>query len=167
MSKTSRDMRVNEMAGAFLKLFYPIHYQFGKAVEDAMRDGKLTRKQVAILWLIHSEDIQERGIARKELQRLIESWFEISRPVMTQTLRAMARPPLSLVRLAEAPNSGREQIVSLTPRGKRQVEKMVENGQELILRGITGVPEEELKTVLSTFQSHLSKAVQRLQKPSG
>ena len=59
----------NEMAGAFLKFFYPIHYQFGKAIEDVMRDGKLTRKQVAILWLIHSEDIQERGIARKELQR--------------------------------------------------------------------------------------------------
>ena len=86
---------------------------------------------------------------------------------MTQTLRAMARPPLSLVRLAEAPNSGREQIVSLTPRGRRRVEKMVENGQELIMRGMAGVPEEELKTVLSTFQSHLSKAVQRLQKPSG
>ena len=167
MSKTSRDTRANEMAGAFLKFFYPIHYQFGKAIEDVMRDGKLTRKQVAILWLIHSEDIQEQGIARKELQRLIESWFEISRPVMTQTLRAMARPPLSLVRLAEAPNSGREQIVSLTPRGRRRVEKMVENGQELIMRGMAGVPEEEMKTLLRIYHSYLPKSLQRILKPSG
>ena len=164
MGKNSRVPQAPDLAGAFLEFFYPIHYQFGKALEDVMRDGRLTRKHVAILWLIHSEGTERHQMLRKDLQHQIESWFEISRPAMTQTLRAMARPPLNLVRLAEAPNSGREQIVSLTSQGIRHVEKMTKNGKALLKMLISELPEEEARAVLNIYQLHVPRLLQKLEK---
>ena len=39
-------------AAELLDLFYPFHYKGGMALEDTLRCGQLSRKQVAILWLI-------------------------------------------------------------------------------------------------------------------
>jgi hypothetical protein len=38
----------------------PFHYKGGMALEDALRCGQLSRKQVAILWLIRSEGEQAK-----------------------------------------------------------------------------------------------------------
>ncbi|MGH7880828.1 MAG: hypothetical protein ACREQD_15235, partial [Candidatus Binataceae bacterium] len=56
----STERRVTEL----LELFYPVHYKTGIAFEDAMRGDKLTRKQTAILWLIHSEGVEKRQMRR-------------------------------------------------------------------------------------------------------
>ncbi len=112
----------------FLEFFYPIHYKLGMALEDALRGRQLTRKQVAILWLIRSEGESGRGMPRKEIERLITTWFEVSSSAITKALRAMARPPLSLVRVIENPHSGREKQVFLTPKGERFLATMVEQG---------------------------------------
>ena len=64
-------------AAELLELFYPVHYKGGMALEDAMRGGRLSRKQVAILWLIRSEGGQGRRMRRKEIERLrhlMENW---------------------------------------------------------------------------------------------
>src|SRR5690348_14168833 len=87
-----------DSAATVLELFYPIYYQVGKVLEDVLRNNnQLSRKQVAILWLLRSEGGPDGHMRRKEIQRLIGVWFEISSPSITRALRAMARPPLHLV----------------------------------------------------------------------
>src|SRR5262249_12412344 len=94
-----------------LELSYPLPYKSGIGLEDSMRAGRLTRKQVAILWLIRSEGEQGCRMARKEIERLLATWFEISSSAITKALRGMARPPLGLVQIIEDPQSGREKQV--------------------------------------------------------
>lgn len=116
----------------FLEFFYPIHYRVGMALEDTLRLGKLTRKQVTILWLIRSEGERGRRIQRKRIEHLLSSWFEISSSAITKALRAMAQPPMNLIHLTEDPHSGREKQVTLTPKGERFVRTMVEAGRQFI-----------------------------------
>lgn len=142
----------DDPAAAFLEFFYPTHYQVGKALEDAMRSGQLSRKQVAMLWLIRSEGEHGNRIRRKDIQRLIATWFEISGPSITRALRAMARPPLSLVRLAEDPASGREKMVILTPKGERFLAEMVEQGKQFLKPLIAQFSPEEVSNGLQFFR---------------
>ena len=142
----------DDPAAAFLEFFYPVHYQVGKALEDIMRSGQLSRKQVAMLWLIRSAGEQGNRIRRKEMQRLIATWFEISGPSITRALRAMARPPLSLVRLAEDPTSGREKMVILTPKGERFFAEMVEQGKQFLKPLIAQFSPEEVSNGLQFFR---------------
>jgi DNA-binding MarR family transcriptional regulator len=142
----------DDPAAAFLEFFYPVHYQVGKALEDVMRSGRLSRKQVAMLWLIRSEGVQGSRMRRKEIHQRIATWFEISSPSMTRALRAMARPPLSLVRLAEDPTSGREKMVILTPKGERFLAEMVEQGKQFLQPLIAQFSPEEISTGLQFFR---------------
>jgi DNA-binding PadR family transcriptional regulator len=119
-------------AADLLELFYPVHYKSNMALEDAMR-GHLTRKQAAIMWLIRSEGMNGRGMRRKDIERLLQDWFDVSSPAITKALRSMARPPLELVRVIEAADSGREKRVFLTPKGERFLLKMVERGRSFLL----------------------------------
>jgi DNA-binding MarR family transcriptional regulator len=126
------ESQIRRHAGELLELFYPIHFQSNMAAEDAMR-GELTRKQAAILWLIHSTGSENgRCLRRKEIVARLQDWFDVSGPAVTQGLRSMARPPLGLVRLVEDADSGREKRVFLTLKGERFVETMVERGRRFI-----------------------------------
>jgi DNA-binding MarR family transcriptional regulator len=102
------------------------------ALEDALRLGKVTRKQATILWLIRSEGEQGHRIPRKRIEQQLSSWYEISSSAITKALRAMARPPVNLIHLTEDPHSGREKQVWLTPKGERFVCAMVETGGQFI-----------------------------------
>src|SRR5262245_66448552 len=88
-------------AAVFLEFFYPFHYKGGMALEDVLRCGQLSRKQVAILWLMRAEGEQGKRMRRKAIERSIQTWFEVSSSAITKALRSMARPPLSLVQLVE------------------------------------------------------------------
>lgn len=123
---------VSESAKQFLDLFYPVHYKVGIGIEDALRGGRLTRHQVAILWLIRSEGEGGRSISRKEIERSITRWFELRNSAISKSLRAMARAPLSLLDILEHPDSGRERQVVLTAKGLREIERMVDQGQRFI-----------------------------------
>lgn len=129
----SASATAQRQAADLLELFYPVHYKSNMALEDAMR-GHLTRKQAAIMWLIRSEGMNRRGMRRKDIERLLQDWFDVSSPAITKALRAMARPPLELVRVIEAADSGREKRVFLTPKGERFLLKMVERGRSFLLR---------------------------------
>jgi DNA-binding MarR family transcriptional regulator len=129
-------------AAELLELFYPVHYKGGMALEDAMRGRQLSRKQVAILWLIRSEGEQGRRMRRKEIERLIQTWFEVSSSAITKALRGMARSPLSLVQVVEDPHSGREKQVFLTPKGERFLLSMVTQGQKFLQRIVEQLSEE-------------------------
>ena len=125
---------VSKAARDFLELFYPVHYKTGIGIEDALRGGRLTRHQVAILWLIRSEGEGGRRIARKEIERSITRWYEIGNSAISKALRVLARPPFGLVDIVENPLSARERYVLLTPAGEQQIAWMVEQGQRFVQR---------------------------------
>src|SRR5882762_4048410 len=140
---TSQTRAAEDLVAELLELFYPVHYKGGMALEDAMRDGQLTRKQVAILWLIRSEGERGCRMARKEIARLLTTWFEISSSAITKALRSMARPPLSLLQVREDPQSGREKQVLLTAKGERFLLTMIAQGQGFLQKIVKQIPEEE------------------------
>jgi hypothetical protein len=112
-TKAALERRVNEL----LELFYPVHYKIGFAFEDGMRLGQLTRNQAAILWLIHYEGIERRCMRRKDIERSLKTWFEVSSSGITKALRGMSRPSLALLKILEDPDSAREKQVILTSKG--------------------------------------------------
>lgn len=150
-----------EAALRFLEYYYPIHYKAGIGVEDALRAGQLGRHQVAILWLIHSEGTNGREMNRKAIERSLETWFEISGAAITKALRAMAQPPLELVRLVEDPKSGREKIVLLTPKGEAHMKKMIAGGEAYVQRIIDHMSDEEIERGLHFFR-RVSEIVEKL-----
>ncbi len=138
------DKTVERLAAELLELFYPIHYRGNMAVEDAMR-GKLTRKEAAIIWLIHSAGEDGSEMPRKEIVARLQDWFDVSSPAVTKALRHMARPPLSLVRLVEDAASGREKRVRLTSQGHRFVLGMLSRGQEFIGKVVEQLPDQQVR----------------------
>jgi len=132
-------------AGELLELFYPIHYRAGMALEDAMRHGRLTRTQVAILWLIRAEGGVGATMRRKDIERRIRAWFEITSSAITKSIRGMARAPLGLVSSVEDPHSAREKRVVLTARGKRFQSVMLAEGRNFLRGIITELSAEDVK----------------------
>ncbi|MGK2741219.1 MarR family winged helix-turn-helix transcriptional regulator [Tepidicaulis sp. LMO-SS28] len=151
-AKPAKPGAVPDAALQFLEYYYPIHYKAGIGLEDALRDGLLSRHQVAILWLIHSEGTGARRMNRKAIERSLASWFEISGAAITKALRSMAQPPLELVRLEEDPRSGREKIVSLTPKGEAHMARMIAGGEAFVQRIIDEMSEEEVVQGLHFFR---------------
>jgi len=156
------------LVAELLELFYPVHYKGGMALEDAMRAGRLTRKQVAILWLIRSEGEQGCRMARKEIERLLATWFEISSSAITKALRGMARPPLGLVQVIEDPQSGREKQVLLTAKGEQFLLSMIAQGRGFLRKIVEQIPEGEvrsgirfLRRAVTAFERARAEAVVR------
>ena len=129
---------------ALLELFYPIHYKAGMAVEDAMRARVLTRKQVAVLWLLRTEGGGRAGVRRKDIERSIKSWFEVSSSAITKSIRKMARAPHRLVEMVESPDSGREKRVFLTPRGEAFIATMIARGERFLQEIVEQLPGEKV-----------------------
>jgi DNA-binding MarR family transcriptional regulator len=139
-AESRTELRVTQL----LELFYPVHYKTGIAFEDAMRNGQLTRKQTAILWLIHSEGIDRRQMRRKAIERSLQTWFEVSSSAITKALRGMSRPPLSLLKIIEDPDSAREKQVLLTAKGEKFVQMMVAEGRRMIHGIVAQLTEAEV-----------------------
>lgn len=149
-----------DAAAEFLEFFYPIHYKLGMTLEDALRSGKLTRKQVAILWLIRSEG-QGKRMRRKDIEQRISTWFEVSSSAITKALRAMTKPPLNFVQVVEDPHSGREKLILLTATGERFLATMVEQGQAFIRAILEHLTAEEIRTG-SHFLSRVTEVLDQL-----
>lgn len=123
---------VSQSSRDFLDLFYPVHYKVGIGIEDALRGGRLTRHQVAILWLIKCEGVGGCRITRKEIELSITSWFELQNSAISKALRVMAKEPLELLEIREHPVSGRERLVCLTPKGLEELDRMIERGRQFM-----------------------------------
>ena len=137
----------------FLELYYPIHYQAGIRVEDAMRGGELSRHQVAILWLIHAQgDDGGRRMKRKDVERALGSWFEISGAAITKAVRSMCQPPHALVTLEEDPHSGREKVIVLTTAGVEFLAGMMRRAETFIARITAHMTPAEIVAGLHFFE---------------
>ena len=154
-------------AAAFLEFFYPFHYKGGMALEDALRCGQLSRKQVAILWLMRAEGAQGKHMRRKEIERSIQTWFEVSSSAITKALRSMARPPLSLVQLVEDPQSAREKQVRLTLKGERFLARMVAEGERFEQQIVDQLTPEEVRYGIHFLQRAMAALEHALSQSAG
>ncbi|MBI3801965.1 MAG: MarR family transcriptional regulator [Deltaproteobacteria bacterium] len=153
MKALARSVQPQETTAAELQeFFYPIHYQIGMALEDALRGGVLTRKQSAILWMIRSAGEGGRGMRRKDIVRLMQSWFEVTNSGISKAIRGMARPPLALVEISEDPRSAREKLISLTPKGERFVAAMAARGEVFLEDIVKHLPAEVIRGGVEYFR---------------
>jgi len=143
MEAAARKEQPHDTTAAELQeFFYPIHYQVGMALEDALRGGVLTRKQSAILWMIRSAGEDGRRMRRKDIVRSMQSWFEVTNSALSKAIRGMARSPLALVEITEDPRSAREKLITLTPEGERFVAAMASRGETFLQEIVQHLPAE-------------------------
>ncbi len=122
----------SELAAQFLELFYPVHYKIGMRIEDGMRGGRLSRHQVAVLWLIRTEGEDGAEIRRKDIERAMRSWFEVQSSAISKLIRSLTKAPLDLVEIFEDAHSGREKRVRLTAKGHAEIDRIVAAGCNFI-----------------------------------
>jgi DNA-binding MarR family transcriptional regulator len=142
MQKTTRASAVP----AFLDLFYPIHYMVGIKIEDTLRSGLLSRQQTCILWMIRMQGVNGKVMRRKEIERALTGWFEISSSAISKALRLLSKPPLGFVTIVEDSESAREKVVTLTPEGEEFLQQMIRNGKVLMQWMIDRLTDEEVST---------------------
>ena len=128
-----------------LGFFYPIHYRIGMELETRMCQGRLSRQQAAIIWLIQSEVGADGWMRRRVIEQVLGSWFDTSNSQVSQLLRELARPPLSLVAQMENPASGREKVVALTPEGKAFFTSMIQAGLDYFSTLLPHLSDDELR----------------------
>jgi DNA-binding MarR family transcriptional regulator len=165
-NKAVLESRVNEL----LELFYPVHYKIGFAFEDGMRLGQLTRNQAAILWLIHYEGIEHRFMRRKDIERSLRTWFEVSSSGITKALRGMSRPPLPFLKIIEDPDCAREKQVILTLKGEKFLRHMIAEGRNSIRKLVAHFAVDEVDggiRFLRKVTARSSYGRQTLSRPNG
>lgn len=134
-----------DLHAGLLGFFYPIHYRIGMELETRMCQGRLSRQQAAIIWMIQSEVGADGWMRRKMIEQMLGNWFETSNSHVSQLLRELARPPLSLVVQMENPASGREKVVALTAEGKAFFQTMIDAGLEYFSSLFAHVSDDEMR----------------------
>ena len=145
-----------DLAADLMSLFLPIHYRIGVGFEETLRCGQLSRKQVAILWLMRAEGGPEGSMRRKDIERLLASWFETSSSTITRSLAALARPPLKLVRVLGDRDSGREKRVTLTAKGEQFLSSMAAEGRSFTQKLLDGMPRQEIREMVRLMQKAIA-----------
>ena len=148
----------------FLTLFYPFHYLVGEAMEKSLQGDRLSHHEAVILWMIHSEGANNTSLPRKEIERLICSWYELGSPAVTKVLKRMATRAKPLLTIRNSLNSGREKHVSLTQEGEREVALMMDRATHTIDRIIEGWSERETQSGLR-FLAKVIDRVRLLNRP--
>lgn len=156
MGERRQQPRQEDLAADLLSLFLPVHYHIGVGFEETLRCGRLSRKQVAILWLMRAEGGPEGSMRRKDIERLLASWFETSSSTITRSLAALARAPLGLVRVVGDRDSGREKRVILTTKGEQFLAGMTAEGRTFAQKLLDGMPQQEIREMVRLMQKAIS-----------
>jgi DNA-binding MarR family transcriptional regulator len=147
----SRGVRatVGEHAAAlFLDQYYPFHYEVGFTIERALRDPRLTQHQTVMLWIIHATVGDEGQMPRKDIDKQLKLWFDVTSSAVSKALRGLAKPPFSLLTIEENPASAREKYVSLTPEGRQMVAGMNTRGVAIVQRIVDQMPQQDIENGL-------------------
>ena len=132
---TEREHATSDRAKQLERLFehfYPVHYKIGMAIESILCGDVLTRKQFAVLWMIHSSGEEGEWMARKSIEKRLRSWTEIDSTAISKVLGELSSPPLAFVELRPSPRSAREKRVHLTSEGKAYIARMSEKALSYI-----------------------------------
>jgi DNA-binding MarR family transcriptional regulator len=97
---------------------------------------------------------------RKDIEANLRRWFEITSAAVSRALRAMMRPPLELILISEDPRSGREKLVSLTPKGKAFLDSVAARATQVLADLIDDAPPELVDSAILYF-GHLTNAFNR------
>src|SRR5262245_637275 len=151
-----RQLAAHDLVADLMDLFLPIHYRIGVGFEETLRCGQLSRKQVAILWLMRAEGGLEGSMRRKDIERLLAAWFETSSSTITRSLAALARPPLKLVRVVGDRDSGREKRVILTEKGEQFLVRMTAEGRAFTQKLLDGMPRQEIQEMVRLMQKAIA-----------
>ncbi len=89
---------------------------------------------------------------RKVIEQDMADWYDITSSAISKAIRSLSKPPLRLVNIQEDPESGREKVVVLTPKGERFVEQMYENGCKLIELATDQMTPEEVDMGIYMFK---------------
>jgi len=135
-----------------LRYFYPVHYRFGMEMEQAMGQGRLGRKQAALLWLIHSEAGPDGWMPRKDIEATLATWFEMSPPNVTKIIRDTASPAHGLIEIIESPGSAREKSLRLTPAGRDFVSTMIDSATRFLQSRVAHMPQAKLSAGLAFLE---------------
>ncbi|TDU31223.1 DNA-binding MarR family transcriptional regulator [Panacagrimonas perspica] len=136
-----------------LDIFFPIHYKAGNRVEGVLRSGiPLSRQQVIILWIIQSEGSKENGMRRKDVEKDLQDWFEISSSSISKAIRSLTRPPLNLLTIEEHPSSGREKLVKLSRKGAIFADRMMANGTQFLEGIVEKLNDDEIDMLMHVFK---------------
>jgi DNA-binding MarR family transcriptional regulator len=138
-------------ATALMEFFFPVHYEIGTALEDVVRSEMLSRQQAASLWLIRSQGEDGCRMRRKDVEANMRRWFEVTSAAVSKALRAMMRPPLGLIDIIEDPRSGREKLVTLTPKGKAFLDSAAERATTVLVELIEDVSPELAASAIEYF----------------
>jgi DNA-binding MarR family transcriptional regulator len=149
-------------AAALMEFFYPVHYEIGTALEDVVRANVLSRQQAASLWLIRSQGENGYRMRRKDIEANIRRWFEVTSAAVSRALRAMMRPPLELIEIIEDPRSGREKLVTLTPKGMAFLDSVAAQATTVLAELIEDVSPELADSAIDYF-GHLTRGFERAQ----
>lgn len=140
-------------AERLMAYFYPVHYQFGMEMEQAMSQGRVDRKQGAMLWLVASRRGSDGWVRRREIVTVLSAWFEISESKVSRMLRSLSSPPLGFLELAETPESSREKMVRLTPAGNSFVAAMTREASAYLERRVGHLSRPQLEEGLQFLSS--------------
>ncbi len=152
----TKQLAPHDLAADLMDLFLPIHYRIGVGFEETLRCGRLSRKQAAILWLMRAEGGPDGGMRRKDIERLLASWFETSSSTITRALAALARTPLKLVRVVGDRDSGREKRVLLTAKGEQFLAAMTAEGRAFTQKLLDGMPRQEVQEMVRLMQKAIT-----------
>jgi DNA-binding MarR family transcriptional regulator len=159
--KKAGKAKVREGAAAeLMEFFYPVHYEIGTALEDVVRADVLSRQQAASLWLIRSQGEDGYRMRRKDIEAYVRRWFEVTSAAVSRSLRGIMRPPQALIEISEDPRSGREKLVTLTPKGKAFLDSVAARATMVLAELIEEVPPEVVDAAIVYF-GHLTRAFQR------
>ncbi len=141
-----------EVLGELLSFIYPVHYCLGMDLETVMCQGQVSRKQAAILWLVHYQADDSGWIRRKEIEERLSTWFEISNSNISILLRELTKPPMALLTQTENPANGREKVASLTKKGEKFVSSMVEASVDYLGQMFSHLSEKDAKQGVYFFK---------------
>lgn len=161
---------LHSVVAPILDFFYPIHYQFGMALEQAMCRDHLSRQQAAIIWIAHSEAGNNGWVRRRVIELALKSWFECSNSRVSKLLKELSAPPLPLIRQEASHDSRREKIISLTQRGEDFFGNMQRAGRAFFASYFAHMQPEEMRWghqfLSMAFAAHASNAATTMKPPS-
>lgn len=132
-----------------LGFFYPIHYRIGMELERRMCQGKISRQQATIIWLLASEVGRDGWMRRKQIEQSLSDWFETRNSHVSYLLRELSDPPLAFVVQKANPESGREKLVALTDQGRCFFDSMVEAALDYFSELLPHLSDDELRQGIS------------------
>jgi DNA-binding MarR family transcriptional regulator len=135
-------------AADMLAYFYPVHYRFGMEMERAMSQGRVDRKQAAMLWLVHARGQGDGWVRRKEVEAELFNWFDLSKSKISRLLGDLSRGEMRLIETVEAPDSAREKLLRLTAEGKVFIAGMIAAASDIVERRFAGIPLEDQRAGL-------------------